>query len=54
MIPWVYTIEENKVVFRNIEIVKQNDGFSEVKWVNIWDIIITQWKENLYDWEILK
>jgi len=54
MIPWVYVIEDNKVVFKNIEIIKQNDSFSEVKWLNVWDVIITKWKENLYDGESLK
>ena len=54
MIPWVYVIEDDKVLFKNIEIIKQNDSFSEVKWLNVWDVIITKWKENLYDGELLK
>ena len=54
MIPWVYVIDDNKVIFKNIKIVKQNDSFSEIKGLNIWEIIITDWKENLYDWEKLK
>jgi len=54
MIPWVYVTVDNKVVFKNIDIIKQNDSFSEIKWLNVWDVIITKWKENLYDGEILK
>ncbi len=54
MIPWVYVTVDNKVVFKNIDIIKQNDSFSEVKWLNIWEIIITKWKENIYDGEFLK
>lgn len=54
MIPWVYVLENWKATFKNISIIKQNDNFSQIEWLNIWEIIITEWKENIYDWEILK
>lgn len=54
LVPGVYVIENWKVVFKNIKILKQNDNFSQVEWLNIWEIIITEWKENIYDWENLK
>lgn len=54
MIPWVYVLENWKATFKNISIIKQNDNFSQIEWLNIWEIIITEWKENIYDWEALK
>lgn len=54
MIPWVYVLKKWIVQFKNIELIKQNDNFSEVKWLNIWDIIILDWKENIWDREVLK
>lgn len=53
MIPWVYVLKDSKAQFKNIEILKQNDIFSQILWLDIWDKIITEWKENIYDWEIL-
>jgi membrane fusion protein (multidrug efflux system) len=54
MIPWVYVLQDNKAIFKKIEILKQNDSFSEVIWLEVWEIIITNWKENIFDWEKLK
>ncbi len=54
MIPGVYVLENGKAVFKNIKIIKQNDVFSEIKWLNIWDTIIIKWKENIWDGEELK
>lgn len=54
MIPWVYVLKEWVVKFKNIEIIKQNNLFSEIIWLNIWEVIITEWKSNIWDWEILK
>ena len=54
MIPWVYILSDWVVQFKNIEILKQNDSFSEVKWLDVWEIIIRDWKENIWDWEELK
>jgi len=53
MIPWVYVLNKNIVKFKNLKIIKQNDDFSQVIWVKIWDTIIIDWKENILDWEIL-
>lgn len=53
MLPWVYVLENNKVIFKNIEIISQNESFSEVNWLNVWEIIILDWKENIWDWEEL-
>jgi hypothetical protein len=54
MIPWVYVLKEWIVEFKTIEILKQNDSFSEVKWLKIWEIIILDGKENIWDWEELR
>lgn len=52
MIPWVYVLNnEWKVEFKNIEIIKSNDKFSSISWLKVGDIIITEWKDNLYDGE---
>lgn len=70
LIAWVYKIEiqtekciwDTKCVsakmkiakFTNIKTIKQNDNFSLIEWLNIWDEIITDWKENINDGEILE
>jgi hypothetical protein len=43
MIPWVYVLEDKKVKFKNIEILRQNDQFSEINSLNVWEILITEW-----------
>lgn len=53
MIPWVYVLENEIATFRKIEILKQNDNFSEINWLEVWEIIITNGKENIFDWEKL-
>ena len=53
MIPWVYVLENNKAIFKNIEIIKMWETNSEIKGLEIWEIIITDWKENIWDWEEL-
>lgn len=59
MIPWVYIIKTDKklwkiIEFRQIKILKQNNEFSLVEWLLPWEEIITDWKENLFDWEVLE
>ena len=54
LIPWVYVLKDSKAQFKKIEIIKQNDSFSQILWLDVWDVIITDWKENIYDNEILK
>ncbi len=54
MIPWVYVLNDWIIKFKNIEILKQNDNYSVVNWLDIWDVIIVKWKENLYDGQVLK
>lgn len=54
MIPQVFVLEWKKALLKDIEIEKQNDNFSQIRWLNIWEIIITEWKENIFDGEILQ
>jgi hypothetical protein len=70
LIPGVYILEEQqekciwdakcvsaklkKAKFINIKIVKQNDNFSLIEWLKLWDKIITDGKENVFDGEILE
>jgi hypothetical protein len=54
MIPWVYVLENWIVKFKNIEILKQNDSFSSVKWLEVWETIILDGKENIWDGEELE
>jgi multidrug resistance efflux pump len=53
LIAWVYIIEWEKAVFKNIQIITQNNSFSEIKWLDVWVKIITTWKENIIDGEKL-
>lgn len=52
MIPQVFVLENWVSKLRNIEIQKQNDNFSQVTWLKVWEIIITDGKENIFDGEI--
>lgn len=54
LVPWVYVLEKDKAVFTKIEILNQSNNFSTIKWLNVGSTIIIEWKENIYDWEILK
>lgn len=54
MLPWVYVLEDGKAKFKNIEILEQSENFSKISWIEVWETIITSWKENIYDGEILK
>lgn len=53
MIPGVYVIQENTVQFKNIEIIKIGKKYSHISGLKIWEMIITEGKENIYDGEIL-
>jgi len=54
MTPWVYILVNNTVEFKQIKILKMWEFYSNVEWLEIWKKIITKWKENIFDWEILK
>ena len=54
MVPGVFIIDNWIIKFKNIKIINQNDKFSEVEWLKVWDEIIIKWKENLYDNQKLK
>lgn len=53
MIPGIYKINEWKVQFQNIKIINFGQDFSQIEWIENWDEIITEWKENLWDGEEL-
>lgn len=53
MLPWVYVVKDWKAHFTQIEIISSDEKYSQVKWLDINSKIITAWKENIYDWEIL-
>lgn len=48
-IPWVYTQSWNTIVFKNIQIEEQNDYESLVVWIEEWEEVVIEWKENVYD-----
>ena len=54
MIPWVYIIENNKAKLQKINIISCSKNYCLVNWLKPNSTIITQGKENIYDWEILK
>jgi len=53
-VPAVYVIEKNKAVLKNIKIIKLWQTKAEVTWIKSLDKIIVDWKENIYDGEILE
>lgn len=54
MVPWVYVLKDGIVTFKNIEIINFWDNFSDIKGLQVWEVVITSWKENIWDGEILK
>ncbi len=54
LVAWVYVIKENKAIFTKIKIIKSNDEYNEITWLKVWDIVITDGKENISDGEIIK
>ena len=54
MLPWVYILDWKKAKFKNIKILKMWEYYSQISWLNPWDKVITDWKENIYDWEVLR
>ncbi len=54
MIPQVFILENGVTKLTHIKILKQNDSFSQVEWLDVWQSIITEWKENISDGEILQ
>jgi len=53
-LPAVYVLENWKATLRTIKIIKMWEEKSEVTWIKSLDKIITSWKENIYDWEVLE
>jgi hypothetical protein len=54
MLPWVYIVKDWKAQFTQIEIISTDSQYSQVKWIEQNSQIITDWKENIFDWEELK
>lgn len=54
MIPQVFVLEDNIAKLVHIKILSQNDYFSQIEWLQPWQIIITDGKENVFDGEMLK
>jgi len=54
MIPSVMVIKDNIANLKNIKIIKQNDNFSLIEWIEVWETIIVEGQENIWDWEGLK
>ncbi len=54
MVPWVMEKVWNTAKFKEIKILKQNDNFSLVEWIDLQTEIILEWQENIYDGEILE
>ncbi len=54
MTPWVYILENNVVKFKKIKITKMWEFYSEIEGLELSQKIITDWKENILPWEVLK
>jgi len=53
-LPAVYVLKDWKANLQTIKVIKLWEEQSEVTWIKSLDKIITSWKENIYDWEILE
>lgn len=53
-LPAVYVLKDWKAVLKTIKIIKMWDEKSEVTGIKSLDKIITNWKENIFDWEVLE
>ena len=53
-LPSVYVLKDWVAHLQNIKIIKMWEKESEVTWIKSLDKIIVSWKENIYDWEVLK
>lgn len=51
MQPWVFVLDKSKIQFKNIKIISSDNNSSIIQWLNSWEIIITEWKQNLFDWQ---
>lgn len=51
--PWVYIVQNGYTKFQIIKTKESDEEFIAVDWLKIWDKIITEWKDNLLDWEKL-
>lgn len=49
--PWILINKNWTAVFKIVEILAQDEEFAAVRWVGIWEKIITEWKDNILDWE---
>lgn len=54
MVPQVFVLEDGIARLVHIKILSQNDYFSQIEWLQAWQIIITDGKENIFDGETLK
>ncbi len=52
-LPQVFVLENWVAKLKNIKTLKQNDNFSQIEWLWVWEIIITDGKENVFDGESL-
>ena len=53
-LPAVYVLKNWKATLKTIKIIKMGAKKSEITWIKSLDKIITSWKENIYDWEVLE
>ncbi len=51
--PGLYILEGDTIRFQLVEVLASDLSFAEILWVHDGATIITEWKENMYDWQIL-
>lgn len=52
--PWVFIVKDGVTHFILTQVLASDMNFAEVLWIPENAEIITEWKENIVDWEILK
>lgn len=52
--PWIFVLENGYAKFKIIKLKESDENFVAVEWIKIWEKIITDWKDNIIDWEKLE
>lgn len=52
--PWVLILENKIAKFKFIKVTWNDEEFTSIEWLETWEKVITEGKDNIIDWEELK
>jgi hypothetical protein len=52
--PWVFIYKNKKATLKLIKALESDSLFTAISGLEKWEKIITDWKDNILDWEILE